>query len=62
MSEIAILLFVVKNEMNKIAQAGIPVDAIRPGYRVIELKRHNGGFAPFCNLFCHFAVQIEEKK
>eukprot|EP01103_Thecamoeba_quadrilineata_P000421 TRINITY_DN1035_c0_g1_i2.p1 TRINITY_DN1035_c0_g1~~TRINITY_DN1035_c0_g1_i2.p1 ORF type:complete len:587 (-),score=91.22 TRINITY_DN1035_c0_g1_i2:27-1733(-) len=63
MSELAVLVFVIINDdplQTKLAYYCIPVEAIRPGYRVLPLRRLDGYQIPLCNLFCHFDIVYAE--
>eukprot|EP01092_Planopodium_desertum_P014988 TRINITY_DN77395_c0_g1_i1.p1 TRINITY_DN77395_c0_g1~~TRINITY_DN77395_c0_g1_i1.p1 ORF type:complete len:186 (-),score=21.27 TRINITY_DN77395_c0_g1_i1:35-523(-) len=62
-SHLAILTFLVEDEdavgFDHIAHFSIPVESIRPGYRVVHLQDNT--YSPInkgmCNLFCHFRVE-----
>eukprot|EP01103_Thecamoeba_quadrilineata_P017791 TRINITY_DN646_c0_g1_i1.p1 TRINITY_DN646_c0_g1~~TRINITY_DN646_c0_g1_i1.p1 ORF type:complete len:1015 (-),score=178.88 TRINITY_DN646_c0_g1_i1:120-3164(-) len=59
MSETAVMLFIIKDDKSKLAYYSIPVPAIRPGYRILQMRRTDGHMIPLCNLFCHFELEYQ---
>eukprot|EP01104_Vermistella_antarctica_P014351 TRINITY_DN4494_c0_g3_i1.p1 TRINITY_DN4494_c0_g3~~TRINITY_DN4494_c0_g3_i1.p1 ORF type:complete len:923 (+),score=235.93 TRINITY_DN4494_c0_g3_i1:134-2902(+) len=60
MSELATLLFVAMDGKSKLGYYSIPVEAIRPGYRILPLKYPNGRLIEMCDILVH--VDLHYKK
>jgi hypothetical protein len=61
MSELALLCFEIKDAdkvgTNKLAHYALPVESIRPGYRIIHPLDIANERIPMCNLLCHFHIE-----